>query len=51
MLLRFDAQEVVNVVQLVVLDEQRVPAKARAVGEDDAGAIRIGDLDIGENLE
>ena len=49
-LLGFDAQEVVDVVQLVLLDKQGVPAKARAVGEDDAGGIRIGDYDVGENL-
>ena len=34
LLLRLDAEEVVDVVELVVLDEQRVTAEARAVGED-----------------
>jgi hypothetical protein len=41
-----DAKEVVDVVKLLVLDEQRVAAEARAVGENNARTIRIGDLDV-----
>jgi hypothetical protein len=47
---RRNAEEVIDVVEFVVLDEQRVSAEARAVGEDDAAGICIGDLDIGEDL-
>ena len=36
LLLGRDAEEVVDVVQLAVLDEQRVAAEARALGEDHA---------------
>ena len=37
LLLGLDAEEVVNVVKLAVLDEQGVPAEARAMRENDAG--------------
>ena len=50
LLLRLDAEEVVDVVQLLVLDEQRVAAEARTVREDHAGAVGVGDLDVGEDL-
>ena len=40
LLLRLDAEEVVDVVQLVILDEERVAAEARTVGEDHAGRVR-----------
>jgi hypothetical protein len=39
LLFRLDAQEVVDVIQLLVLDKQRMTAEARAVGKNDAGAI------------
>src|SRR5262249_17478011 len=50
LLLRLDAEEIVDVVQLPILDEQAVAAEARAVGEDDAGGVGIGDLDVGDDL-
>src|SRR5262249_4101702 len=50
-LFRLDAEEVVNVVQLLVLEEERVPPKARAVREDHAGGVRVGDFDVGQDLE
>jgi hypothetical protein len=48
-LLRRNAEEVVDVVQLFVLEEQRVPAEARAAGKDAARAVRP-DLDVGPVL-
>src|SRR5262249_30230589 len=50
-LFRFDAEEVVNVVQLLVLEEERVPPKARAMREDHADGVRVGDFDVGQDLE
>src|SRR5262245_61694230 len=50
LLLRLDAEEVVDVVQLLILDEQRMAAEARAVGKDDARAVRVLDLHIGDDL-
>ena len=50
LLFRLDAEEVVNVLQLLVGDEQRVTTEARSVGENYSRAIGIGDLDIGEDL-
>jgi hypothetical protein len=50
LLLGLDAEEIVNVVHLLILDEQSVAAEARAVGEDNAGAIGLLDLDVGKNL-
>jgi hypothetical protein len=45
-LLRLDAEEVVVVDELLVLDVERVTAEAGAVGEDDARAVRVRDLDF-----
>src|SRR5579872_6375106 len=50
LLLGLDAKEVVDVVELVVLDKQRMPAEARAVRKDHAAGIRVGDFDIGKYL-
>ena len=49
-LLGRDAEEVVDVVQPLVLQEQRVAAEARAVGEDHALGVRARQLDLGEDL-
>lgn len=43
-----EAEEIVNVIQLLILDEERMTAEARAVGKNYARAARIGDLDVGE---
>src|SRR5262245_19829580 len=51
LLFRLDAEKVRDVVELPVLDEERVPADARAVGEDDARAVRFLDFDVGDDLE
>jgi hypothetical protein len=48
--LKLDAGEVVDVVELLVLDEERVAAKPRAVGEDDPRAFRLLDLHVGQDL-
>ena len=48
-ILRRDAEEVVGVGDRAVLDEQRVAAEPRAVGEDDALGRR-GEVDLGEDL-
>src|SRR5262249_43848531 len=50
LLLRLDAQEVVAVMQLPVLDVQSMAAEARAVRKDHTGTIRVGDLDVGQDL-
>jgi len=49
-LFRLDAKEVVDVVESRVLDEQRMAAESGTLGENDAGAVRIGDLHVGEDL-
>ena len=49
LLLGFDAEEVVDVVQLAVLDEQCVAAEAGAVREDHPGGVG-GDVDVGDDL-
>ena len=51
LLLRRDAEEVVDVPELPVLEEQRVAAEAGAVGEDHALGVRARDLDLGQDLE
>ena len=48
-LLGLDTQEVVDVVQLVILDEQRVPTEPGAVGENHPFGLRR-HLHVGENL-
>src|SRR5262249_45420985 len=50
LLLWLDPEEVVDVIQLLVLDEQRVAAKPRSVREDDARAVAFRDLDVGDDL-
>lgn len=49
-LFRRDPEEVEDVGEGAVLDEQRVPAEARALGDDDALAL-TGEVDLGEDLE
>jgi len=49
-LLLADAEEVVHVVQLPVLEEQGVPAEAGALGEHHALGVGTGDVDLGEHL-
>ena len=51
LLLGRHADEAVDVVQLAVLHEQGVTAEPRAVGEQHAVGVGVGDLDLGEDLE
>src|SRR6185503_10610524 len=49
LLLRFEAEEVVHVMQLSILDEQHVAAEARAMSEDHA--VRVGgEVHVGDDL-
>src|SRR5262245_28188532 len=50
LLLGLDAEEVVNVVEPLVLEEERMAAKTRAVREDDAGCLCVRELDIRDDL-
>src|SRR5262245_57184370 len=49
LLFRFDAEEVIDVVQLAILDEERVAAEAGAMRENHAAGIG-GDVDVGDDL-